>query len=199
MNPVDHEDERPWRSTVRPAVVLLGAFAAATIAYTGCVAAAARLLGGGPAEALVLDAARAAAWAGPEWFHGRPTAATGGVSGGSNLGPTNPTLAAAATARIAAIRAENPTHEGPIPVDLVTSSASGLDPHISPPAAYLQVARVAARSGLPEDDVRRLVERSVEPRSLGVFGQPRVNVVRLNDGLREMAGQTRREGRRGSP
>lgn len=199
MNPIDDEPERPWRSTLRPAVVLLAAFAATTIAYTGAVAAAARLLGERPAESLVLDAARAAAWSGPEWFHGRPTAATGGASGGSNLGPTNPALAVATAARIAAVRAENPSHEGPIPVDLVTASASGLDPHISPGAALLQVARVAARSGLPEDDVRRLVERSIEPRSLGVFGQPRVNVIRLNDELRRMAGRRAGEVRSGSP
>lgn len=174
------------QSTLRPAVVLLVAFTAVTLAYTVVIAGVARFIGGTPPGDLVLDAERATAWSGSEWFHGRPTAATGGVSGGSNLGPTNPALATAVAERVAAVKAENPAHAGPIPVDLVTTSASGLDPHVSPAAARLQVARVAAARGLPAEVVRDLVERAIEPRSLGVFGQPRVNVVRLNEALRAL-------------
>ncbi len=191
----DHRHET-WQGALRPAAVMLVVFTATTLAYTGAVAAVARLLGGTAAETLVLDPAAAAARSGPQWFHGRPTAATGGVSGGSNLGPTNPVLAATVSGRLAAVRGENPSHEGPIPVELVTASGSGLDPHVSPQGALLQVARVAAASGLPEADVRRLVERSIEPRSLGVFGQPRVNVIRLNAALEALV---LREGRSGSP
>lgn len=85
-----------------------------------------------------------------------------------------------------AVRTENPTHDGPVPVDLVTASASGYDPHISPAAARLQVGRVAAATGLAETAVRDLVEQSIEVRTFGIFGHPRVNVVRLNAALRSL-------------
>lgn len=183
MNDPDTMPGDTWRATIRPAAVLTVGFTALAVAYTVAVAGFARLVGAPPTDELVLDAARAAAWAGPEWFHGRPAAAVGGVSGGSNLGPTNPALAAAVGARVAAVGGDHPAHRGPIPVDLVTVSASGLDPHLSPGAALLQVARVATTNGLPEGDVRGIVERATEPRVLGVFGQPRVNVVRLNAAL----------------
>jgi len=199
MSRVDQHAGETWSQALRTAAVMLAVFTATTIAYTAAVAALGSMLGGSVGESLALDSGRVAAWAGPEWFHGRPAAATGGVSGGSNLGPTNPVLVAAVGKRVAAVRAENPTHVGPIPVDLVTASGSGLDPHVSPPAALLQVPRVAAARGLPESDVRRLVERSIEPRALGVFGQPRVNVVRLNAALEALADRTEREGRSGSP
>lgn len=184
-----------WLGTLRPAVTLLVAFTVATVGYTVFLAGAARVMGRATSTDVVLDAARAASWSGPEWFHGRPTAAVAGVSGGSNLGPTNPALAAAVAARVAAVRSENPAHDGPIPVDLVTASGSGLDPHISPPAARLQVPRVAAASGIPAGEVLALVERSIEPPVFGLFGPPRVNVVRLNAALRALA----TDGRRGSP
>lgn len=128
---------------------------------------------------------------GPQWFHGRPSA-TGTVpydptaSGGSNLGPTNPALAAAVGERATAVLQNNPAHTGPIPIDLVTASGSGLDPHVSPAAALLQVPRVAAARGLDEDAVRLLVGEHVEPALFGVFGRPRVNVLQLNLSLESM-------------
>ena len=173
---------------VRSGLVLLAGFTAMTVAYTLAIAAIAALIGP-PTTAtrgLILDPAVAATFAGPEWFHGRPSAATGDVSGGSNLGPTNPALAAAVAERVAAVRAENPRHTGPVPVDLVTASGSGFDPHISPGAAHLQVARVAAATGVAETTLRELVDRSIEPRMFGVLGHPRVNVVRLNSALRSL-------------
>jgi len=121
----------------------------------------------------------------PRWFWHRPSA-TGAfacdasLSTGSNLGPTNPALREAIEKRIAALRAADPTNEAPIPVDLVTASGSGLDPHLSPEAVRYQVARVARARSLDEAQVRALVERHVEGRALGVLGEPRVNVLRLN-------------------
>lgn len=128
---------------------------------------------------------------GPQWFHGRPSA-TGNspfdptASGGSNLGPTNPALAATVGERSAALVKENPIHPGALPIDLVTASGSGLDPHISPPAALLQVPRVAAARGLDAAAVRQLVGDHVEPPLLGVFGRPRVNVLQLNLALESL-------------
>jgi len=129
---------------------------------------------------------------GPEWFHGRPSV-TGNTpydptaSGGSNLGPTNPALADAVGERATALVQENPAHAGPVPIDLVTASGSGLDPHVSPAAALLQVPRVAAARRLDEDAVRRLVSNHVEQALFGVFGRPRVNVLELNLELDSMA------------
>ena len=120
---------------------------------------------------------------GDRWFHGRPSA-TGPVpynasaSSGSNLGPTNPALGDALTSRVSALRAEGVT--GPLPADLVTSSASGLDPHVSPASARLQVARVARARSLSPERVRALVEEHVEGRTFGILGEPRVNVLTLN-------------------
>jgi K+-transporting ATPase ATPase C chain len=102
------------------------------------------------------------------------------ASSGSNLGPLNPALQETVQARIAALHTADPQATGLVPVDLVTASASGLDPHISPAAAEYQVRRVARARGLPEDEVRALVARFTEGRDLGVFGEPRVNVLRLN-------------------
>ncbi|NNM85782.1 MAG: potassium-transporting ATPase subunit KdpC [Phycisphaerales bacterium] len=99
---------------------------------------------------------------------------------GSNSGPTNPALFAAVKRRVARLRAANPTEKGPVPVDLVTSSASGLDPDISAAAAYYQVARVAKARGLPATEVRQLVEHFCRGRLGGVLGSPHVNVLMLN-------------------
>lgn len=111
---------------------------------------------------------------------GRPRPYHGGASGGSNLAPSHPDLRKAVEARIAVLRAADPEATGPVPVDLVTTSASGLDPHISPAAATYQVRRVARARGLEEAKVRALVAAHMEGPLLGVLGEPRVNVLRLN-------------------
>lgn len=119
-----------------------------------------------------------------EYFWGRPSAAsvdsaTGVVvSAGSNYGPLNPALKDEVAQRVAALRATGVT--GPVPVDLVTKSASGLDPHISPAAAEIQIPRVAKARGLSEKTVRDLVRESTEEKTLGFLGEPRVNVLALN-------------------
>lgn len=125
----------------------------------------------------------------PRYFWGRPSATSPGpynasASTGSNLGPTNPALAASVEARVAALRAADPARaSAPIPVDLVTASGSGLDPDISPAAALYQVPRIARLRGLPEEHVRALVEAHIKGRTFGVLGEPRVNVLLLNLGL----------------
>ena len=121
----------------------------------------------------------------PKHFWGRPSATApmpydAAASGGSNLGPLNPALADAVKARVAALRAADPGNTGPVPVDLVTASASGLDPHISVAAARYQVARVARARGLPPQQVAALVEQHVEAPWLPWIGAPVVNVLRLN-------------------
>ncbi len=135
------------------------------------------------------------------YFHGRPSATTGpdpadptkstGVpynasnSMGSNLGPTNKALVERVKGDVEKLSQENPS--APVPIDLVTTTASGLDPHISPEAALFQVPRVAKARELPEQQVRELVESNVEGRLFGMLGEPRVNVLALNLALDQMA------------
>lgn len=121
----------------------------------------------------------------PEYFWGRlsatgPTAYNAAASSGSNYGPLNPALATTAQARIAALRAADPGHMAPVPVDLVTASGSGLDPHISPAAALYQADRVARARNLDPARVRALIKTQATPRFLDLFGEPTVNVLRLN-------------------
>jgi potassium-transporting ATPase KdpC subunit len=125
------------------------------------------------------------AFSAPKYFWGRPSATSpmadnGGSSSGSNLGPTNSALTDAVKDRIKALTDADPDNHAPIPVDLVSSSASGLDPEISPAAALYQAGRVARARGLPVDHVRALVDQYTQDRTLGVLGEPRVNVLALN-------------------
>ena len=125
------------------------------------------------------------AFSSPKYFWSRPSATgpmanNGAVSSGSNQGAINPNLEAAVRDRIAALRAADPGNDKPVPVDLVTASASGLDPHISPAAAEYQVGRVARARGMDPARVRSLVSAATEGRTFGLLGEPRVNVLQLN-------------------
>jgi potassium-transporting ATPase KdpC subunit len=121
----------------------------------------------------------------PKYFWSRPSATSpfadnAGASSGSNLSPTNPDLIKAVQGRVDALRAADPGNTAPVPVDLVTASGSGLDPHISPAGAFYQAPRVASARKLSTETVRELVERHIEGRFLGFLGEPRVNVLALN-------------------
>ncbi len=127
----------------------------------------------------------------PAYFWSRPSATTpqpynSGASGGSNQGPLNPALLDAIKQRIQVLRAAGPTEPAPVPVDLVTASASGLDPDISLSAAHFQVARVARARALQPAAVERLVDTQAQGKLLGLLGEPRVNVLELNLALQEM-------------
>lgn len=182
---------------LRPAAVLLGTFTVITgLLYPAAVTGIAQTLF--PAQAngsLLRDGGRVVGseligqpFASPRYFWSRPSATApypynGGASTGTNQGPTNPDLRDAVKDRVAALRAADPGNRDAIPADLVTASGSGLDPHISPAAAFYQVKRVARARGLSEDRVHELVAAHVEGRTFAVLGEPRVNVLGLNRAL----------------
>jgi len=127
----------------------------------------------------------------PKYFWGRLSATSpypynGGSSSGSNLGPNNPDLLKVVQSRVQALREADPENNAKIPVDLVTASGSGLDPHISPAAAEFQVRRIANARGLEEEKVRILLSKYTEGRQFGILGEPRVNVLELNLALDEL-------------
>jgi K+-transporting ATPase ATPase C chain len=181
-------------SILRPALVLFAVLTLLVgVAYPLAVTGAARaLFPGQAAGSLVLKAGKPVGsaligqnFSDPKHFWGRPSATApmpynAGDSGGSNQGPLNPALTDAVKRRIEALRAADPGNTAPVPVDLVTASGSGLDPHISPAGARYQVARVARARGLPQEQVAALVEQHVEAPWLGLIGEPVVNVLRLN-------------------
>ncbi len=186
----------------RPSLVLLALFTALTgLAYPLLVTAVAQAAWPAAANGSLLrrgERVVGSAWIGqpfddPRYVWSRPSATTpfaynAAASAGSNLGPLNPALREAVAARVRALRAADPGNDAPVPVDLVTASASGLDPELSVAGALYQAPRVARARGLPAERLRELVQRSVLPRWLGVFGEPRVNVLRLNlalDAVRE--------------
>lgn len=189
-------------SHLRPATTLLLALTLLTgVIYPLAVTGAAQSLFPKQANGSLLEANGAVVGSSligqsfdePRYFWGRPSATgptpyNGAASTGSNLGPTNPVLASAVVERVAALRTADPRQAStPVPVDLVTSSGSGLDPHISPAAAFYQVTRVAAARGVAEEFLRGLVEQHIEGRTLGILGEPRVNVLRLNLALDALA------------
>ena len=187
-------------STIRPALVLFVVLSALTgIAYPLVVAGVAGAVF--PAQAagsLVLKDGKPVGstligqnFSEPGHFWGRPSATSpmaynAGGSSGSNLGPLNPALLEAVKGRVEALRAADPGNTAAVPVDLVTASASGLDPHISPAAARFQVARVAKARGLDAARLQDLVVQHTEPPLLGFLGEARINVLRLNLALDAM-------------
>jgi K+-transporting ATPase ATPase C chain len=179
---------------IRPAIVLLVMFTAITgVAYPVLVTAIAQLVFPRQANGSLIvkdDKAVGSTLIGqpfddPKYFWGRPSATSpfgynAGASAASNLSPTNADLIKAVQGRVDALRTADPGNTAPVPVDLVTASGSGLDPHISPAAALYQVERVAKARKMSAADVRALVERHTEGRQLGFLGEPRVNVLALN-------------------
>ncbi len=199
----DTADIRPATATrsatgiVRPALVLLGLFTVLTgIVYPVLVTGIAQVVFPHQANgSLIREGGQVVGseligqpFDQPRYFWSRPSATApyqynAGASTGSNLGPNNPALKDAIVARVAALRAADPGNTTPVPVDLITTSGSGLDPHISPAAAYYQAARVAKARGLAPEAVQKLVDEHVEGRTFGILGEPRVNVLLLNRAL----------------
>jgi K+-transporting ATPase ATPase C chain len=181
-------------STIRTAVLTLAAMTLLTgVAYPLAVTGIAQLVFPRAANGSVIErdgkpvgsSLIGQPFSDPRYFWSRPSATSpfadnSAASGGSNLGPTNPALTDAARARIEALRAADPGNTAPVPVDLVTASASGLDPEISVAAARYQAARVARVRGLPPAVVDGLIARHTTGRLLGLLGEPRVNVLALN-------------------
>jgi potassium-transporting ATPase KdpC subunit len=186
---------------IRPAIMMLVLLSAVTgVAYPALVTGVAQLVFRNQANGSLItrdgkilgSTLIGQAFDDPKYFWSRPSATTlfgynAGASSGSNLSPTNDSLLKAVRSRVEVLRAADRAAAAPVPVDLATASASGLDPHISPAAALYQVHRVATARGLEDSDVRRLVDNHVENRQLGFLGEPRVNVLRLNLALDEMS------------
>ena len=177
-------------SLLRPALTLLALFTLLTgLVYPVVITGAAQMLFPEQANGSLLRRGSEVIgseligqpFADPGLFWGRPSASFAA----SNLGPSNPALREAVSARITMLRRQGPVPE-PIPVDLVTASGSGLDPHLSPAAVYLQVPRVATARRLSAEKVRGLVTAHVEPATLGILGEPRVNILVLNLALLEL-------------
>ncbi len=180
-------------SQVRPALVMTLALCVLTgVVYPGAVTGIAQLLFPDQANGSLITrdgTVRGSALIGqgfsaPQYFHSRPSAAgangyDASASSGSNKGPTDSTLLSLVTERVGMAVADGAT-AGQVPADLVTASGSGLDPHISPANAALQVARVAKTRGVPESSIQALVQAHTEARQFGVLGEPRVNVLQLN-------------------
>jgi K+-transporting ATPase ATPase C chain len=190
-----------FRAQLRPAFLLLALLTLLTgLAYPLGFTALAQLVFPAAANgSLILDGGRPIGssligqpFDDPRYFWGRPSATApvpynAAASSGSNLGPLSDALLDAVKARRDALRAADPGNVAPIPVDLVTASASGLDPHISPAAARYQAARVARVRGIPVAQVTSLADELTEGRQLGVLGEPRVNVLALNRALDRLA------------
>ncbi|MDO9104797.1 MAG: potassium-transporting ATPase subunit KdpC [Methylovulum sp.] len=186
---------------LKPAVILFVMFTVLTgVVYPALVTGLAQLLFPNQANGSLITAENGKAagsrligqpFSSPGHFWGRPSATgpfpyNAGASSGSNLGPTNPALVDAVKTRIEAFKAADPDNKAPIPVDLVTASGSGLDPHISPAAAAYQVNRVAKARHIPAEKIRALVAEHTENRQWSLFGEPRVNVLALNLALDAM-------------
>lgn len=184
----------PFAASLRPALTLFLLLTVLTgLAYPLIVTALAQLAFPARAAGSVVmrdghpvgSALIGQSFSAPRYFRGRPSATTpqpynGTASNASNLGPLNPALNEAVKERVAALRAADPGNQAPVPIDLVTASASGLDPEESVAAASYQAARVARARGLPEAQVQALIAAHTEGRLLGVLGEPRVNVLELN-------------------
>jgi K+-transporting ATPase ATPase C chain len=181
------------RTQLRPAVVLLLALTMMTgVVYPALVTAVARVAMPSKAGGSVIERDGRAVgssligqpFSDPRYFWPRPSATSpspynAAAGSGSNLAPSNPALAKSVAERVGALKAADPS-TAPVPVDLVTSSGSGLDPHISPASAYYQAERVARARGMAPDAVRRLIDEYTESRTFGVLGEQRVNVLGLN-------------------
>jgi potassium-transporting ATPase KdpC subunit len=181
-------------SHIRPAIVMLVVFSVLTgLVYPAVVTVVAQLVFPRQANGSLIvrdgqvvgSALIGQPFDDPKYFWGRPSATSpfpynAASSSGSNQGPTNPALYDAVKGRVEALRAADPGNTAPVPVDLVTASGSGLDPHVSPAAALYQVGRVAKARQLDESAVRQLVEQHTEGRQLGFLGEPRVDVLTLN-------------------
>jgi K+-transporting ATPase ATPase C chain len=191
------------RKEIRPAIVLILAFTVITgVIYPLAVTGVSEAIFPHQAKGSLIEREGKVigskligqAFTSDNYFHGRPSATLGpdpsdpskttavpynaANSAGSNLGPTNKTLIDRVTADVEKLKQENPSAQ--VPTDLVTTSGSGLDPHISPDAAYFQVPRIAKARNMPENALRQLVAEHIEGRTLGLFGEPRVNVLELN-------------------